>query len=441
MTTTPLNEQIACSSCGLTMEQSNYLANRANTPDSAAQGAMGVRERFESTLKKKRGFYEYHFERNDDGTYSRDHVEGYWHIWQLAQPSDATAQPIINNAALRRMIESPQTLPTDEATALRELVYSGAAQPRVDLTDERAAFEKTTNDARFFPAELDFTRGKSPSGRDEYVNAHLQSSWEGWQRRAALANTAQGKPRNFCADCGKRTPEGSIHTCAPAYAVEQAEHIGSSVFARDIYRGLGYVEWRNFSGLVDRAKNMIANGVAVGEIINTSRSVGIGSGSFRIIDDYELDVSAYDLVKLLAQSFKLNGHHIARNETIILGMVKHWCESKGITAIPQGEIDTSYSDLLINSCISIEFDENHHEQSRQLGIDKTKDTKSDSLGIKTLRFSFNDTVIDIILAIEKEIANKMVADASPGCSVCYGRGTDVAGKPCSFNFALAAKKG
>lgn len=306
------------------------------------------------------------------------------HLFALeAQPSDATAQPI-------------------------------------DLTGERIAIQKI---------------------RELCKASVMVTTYDVEQILDALANTAQGKPRNFCADCGKRTPEGSIHTCAPAYAVEQEDHIGSSVFARDIYRGLGYVEWRNFSGLVDRAKNMIANGVAVGEIINTSRSVGIGSGSFRIIDDYELDVSAYDLVKLLAQSFKLNGHHIARNETIILGMVKHWCESKGITAIQQGEIDMSYSDLLINSCISIEFDENHHEQSRQLGIDKTKDTKSDSLGIKTLRFSFNDTVIDIILAIEKEIANKMVADASPGCSVCYGRGTDVTGKPCPFNCALAAKKG
>lgn len=53
---------------------------------------------------------------------------------------------------------------------------------------ERAAFEKAMNDSRFFPAELDFSRTKSPSGRDEYVNSHLQSNWEGWQARAALAS-------------------------------------------------------------------------------------------------------------------------------------------------------------------------------------------------------------------------------------------------------------
>ena len=53
---------------------------------------------------------------------------------------------------------------------------------------ERAEFEKSMNAARFFPRELDFTLTKSPSGkRDEYVNTHLESAWNGWQARAALA--------------------------------------------------------------------------------------------------------------------------------------------------------------------------------------------------------------------------------------------------------------
>jgi len=53
---------------------------------------------------------------------------------------------------------------------------------------EREAFEKAMGDSRFFPAELDFSRTKSPSGRDEYANSHLQSNWEGWQARSALAS-------------------------------------------------------------------------------------------------------------------------------------------------------------------------------------------------------------------------------------------------------------
>lgn len=45
----------------------------------------------------------------------------------------------------------------------------------------RTAFEKAMNAKRFFPRELDFSMTKSPSGRDEYVNAHLESEWIGWQ--------------------------------------------------------------------------------------------------------------------------------------------------------------------------------------------------------------------------------------------------------------------
>ncbi len=61
-----------------------------------------------------------------------------------------------------------------------------AAAPQA-VADERAAFEKTMNDSRFLPAELNFIRVGSPSGRDEYANSHLQSNWLGWQARAALA--------------------------------------------------------------------------------------------------------------------------------------------------------------------------------------------------------------------------------------------------------------
>lgn len=50
----------------------------------------------------------------------------------------------------------------------------------IDVEAERKLFEREMNAQRFFPAELDFTRGKSPSGRDEYVNSHLQSNWNGW---------------------------------------------------------------------------------------------------------------------------------------------------------------------------------------------------------------------------------------------------------------------
>lgn len=53
---------------------------------------------------------------------------------------------------------------------------------------EREAFEKAINAQRFFPRELDFSRGTSPGGRDEYVNSHIESNWNGWRLRAALAS-------------------------------------------------------------------------------------------------------------------------------------------------------------------------------------------------------------------------------------------------------------
>ena len=61
--------------------------------------------------------------------------------------------------------------------------------------DERAEFQKAMNAARFFPRELDFSMTKSPGGkRDEYVNTHLESCWNGWQARAALSLKVETAP-------------------------------------------------------------------------------------------------------------------------------------------------------------------------------------------------------------------------------------------------------
>lgn len=74
------------------------------------------------------------------------------------------------------------------------------AVPQEAAQDERALFEKQANDARFFPAEIKFTRTKSPSGRDEYANSHLQSRWEGWQARAALPRPSEAEIRKKALD-------------------------------------------------------------------------------------------------------------------------------------------------------------------------------------------------------------------------------------------------
>jgi|SRR5215203_5879928 len=81
-----------------------------------------------------------------------------------------------------------------EACAAQAPSAPVARQPleNIEQLDERAAFEKEMNARRFFPAELDFTMTKSPSGkRDEYANTHLESCWNGWQARAALSVKAE----------------------------------------------------------------------------------------------------------------------------------------------------------------------------------------------------------------------------------------------------------
>lgn len=85
---------------------------------------------------------------------------------------------------------------------------------------EREAFEKEANEARFFPAELCFARTKSPSGRDEYANSHLQSRWEGWQARAALA--AQSKQASGIAYVRIKPADETYHDAHPQIITEDA---------------------------------------------------------------------------------------------------------------------------------------------------------------------------------------------------------------------------
>ncbi len=84
-------------------------------------------------------------------------------------------------------VSCKDTHPGLSADLLREF----PAQPASGAVDERESFQNAMNAARFFPAELSFTRIKSPSGRDEYENSHLQSCWEGWKARAALPSVNQ----------------------------------------------------------------------------------------------------------------------------------------------------------------------------------------------------------------------------------------------------------
>ncbi len=98
------------------------------------------------------------------------------------------------------MVDSPAL--TFKEAAMREIADLRAAlsAQAAAHVDERAAFEKAMNDARFFPRELNFARTTSPSGRDEYANGHLQSCWKGWQARAALAHPVAVDAPTFDSD-------------------------------------------------------------------------------------------------------------------------------------------------------------------------------------------------------------------------------------------------
>ncbi len=73
-----------------------------------------------------------------------------------------------------------------------------------------------------------------------------------------------------------------------------------AVFARDIWQALGYADWRNFDRLIQKAYQLIASGVAEGEIEPFYRVVAIGSGAMRPVPDYRFDAEAERLIKLLA---------------------------------------------------------------------------------------------------------------------------------------------
>lgn len=278
---------------------------------------------------------------------------------------------------------------------------------------EKAALEKVNAQLAAEQAERDRIAAiaateKAAADRIEQERIdQIHQAEEDERRKASDLQRAQEKPSIIDAEFIPPAP------AAYPFPTRQDDHIPESVLSRDIYESLGYKRWENFAGLISRAKNMIANGIADGNITEQTREVAIGSGAIRAVDDHLLDWQAYELVKLLASSFKMNGHHISRNETAILGLIQKWCANRGMTAIPQSNINGNFSDLLIDSKISIEFDEPHHEDARQKSRDIEKDFASASSGVKTLRIGLDHNVIDIIAMIENEITVTKMVPAAP----------------------------
>jgi hypothetical protein len=142
------------------------------------------------------------------------------------------------------------------------------------------------------------------------------------------------------------------------------------ISARDIYSPLGYVDWRNFRGVVERARNLIQNGERTGSIMESTRLVAIGKGARRSVPDYSMDKRAFQLVTKLAASYKLNRCFGTRNETAILSMLRKYCTLKGLDFKFQYRLGRYRFDALVGDRILIEFDEPHHKRSaRNVRID------------------------------------------------------------------------
>ena len=172
------------------------------------------------------------------------------------------------------------------------------------------------------------------------------------------------------------------------------------VRARDICEGLGYKTWRNFNGLIEKAIQLINSGCEHGIILKTEKPVKIGFGAVRNVLDYELDADAVNILGRIS-SYKLNKDIRLRNETVILTMVKKYCDLKEIPFDFQVSIDGYKYDCCVNHNILIEFDEQHHCVNRQQATDESKNAIATLNGYKIFRFDIYNDIIDIIDTLDR----------------------------------------
>lgn len=190
-----------------------------------------------------------------------------------------------------------------------------------------------------------------------------------------------------------------MHTVANQFTIKGK----IMLYAREIYKGMGYIRWENFNNLIEKAIQLINNGVEIGFINRVSKFVTIGSGAKRSVIDYELDLEAINLLERIS-SHKLNKSIRIRNETIILTMIKKYCDLKGIPFSFQFRINKFIYDCCINNNILLEFDEHHHDRDgRQKLVDINKNSIAQSNNYKLIRFNVSHDIIDIIVELDKQI--------------------------------------
>lgn len=178
------------------------------------------------------------------------------------------------------------------------------------------------------------------------------------------------------------------------------------ISARDVYTSLGYVDWRNFRGVIKRAENLISNGKRIGFISETTKLINIGSGAKREIADYLMDKDAFQVVAELASSYKLNSFFGVRNETAVLSLLEKYCALKDIAFQFQYHLDRYVFDGLVGDSILLEFDEPHHRvASRQIKTDRAKHDCAITNGFILLRFDLSKDIIDVIVEVERAFYN------------------------------------
>ena len=183
-------------------------------------------------------------------------------------------------------------------------------------------------------------------------------------------------------------------------SVQKDEDGGEYWLARDLQQLLGYAKWENFDGVVRRALQLVNNGSALGQLIVSSRLISIGRGAKRRVVDYKLDRNAVELLQLLSTSFKLNGFFIARNESVILGLLSKWATAKGLQATPQFCVGKYKFDLMLGDKVLVEFDEPHHRDARQQRVDTEKFNLATEAGYCLLRLDLSVDIVDAILMVE-----------------------------------------
>jgi len=170
--------------------------------------------------------------------------------------------------------------------------------------------------------------------------------------------------------------------------------------ARNLMPHFGYVQWRNFSGVIKRAISLIKHKHFNGRIVKTNTIVVVGYGAKRKITDYLIDIEGVSLLSELCSSFKLNNFYSIRNETVVLQLVEKYCQKKDIDFQYQYRIGKFLFDCKVGNKILIEFDEPHHQDTRQKGIDNEKNTVAKAEGFSVYRVNVEMDIIDIITYLE-----------------------------------------